>query len=93
MMVAMSSGIEILFEGYDERLDPDQVAAALKLSPGTVRRYLRSGVLPGYCLSDSTKAPWVIVKSELIDALKTRWNQGLPPVAADTEPAGDGKKG
>jgi hypothetical protein len=92
MMVAMSPGIEKLFEGCDERLGVDDVATALKLSPGTVRRHLRSGVLPGYSLGGGAKAPWVIVKSELIDTLKGRWNQGIPLVAADTEPAGDGAK-
>ena len=91
-MVAMSPGIEILFEGYDERLDPEQVAAVLKLSPGTVRRYLRTGQLPGYNLGDGEKAQWVIVKTELIDKLKTRWNQPLAAVATDTDPAGDGKR-
>ena len=92
MMVAMSPGIEILFAGYGEMLDVEDVAAAVKLSPGTVRRKLRSGEWPGYCLGDGEKAPWRIVKSELVDVLKKRWNQGERPVAADTEQADAGKK-
>lgn len=92
MMVAMGSGIEKLFDGYDERLDPDMVAAVLGMSAGTVRRYLCTGQFPGYRLGDGEKAPWVIVKSELIEALKTRWNQGMQSVAAGTESADDGPK-
>jgi excisionase family DNA binding protein len=82
MMVAMTSGVEKLFEGYpDERLDPDQVAEALGITPNTVRRWLRDGDIPGYRPSRGSKASWVIVKSELIADLKTRRNQDLPEAA------------
>jgi IS30 family transposase len=85
MMVAVRPGIEKLFECYSgERLSPEQVGEALGQSPSTIRRQLRDGDLPGYRLSTGDKAGWVLVKSEVIAVLRTRWNQGIQ-AATDTD--------
>ena len=76
MMVAVTPGIKKLFERYrDERLTPEDVAEAIGLEPSTIRRQLRDGELPGYRLGTGAKAQWVLVKSEVIDVLRSRWNQ------------------
>src|SRR5215212_4512017 len=85
MMCAVNPGIEKLFECYrEERLSPEQVGEALGQSPGTIRRQLRNGELPGYRLGVGSKAPWVCVRSEVIAALRARWNQE-PPTTTDIE--------
>jgi excisionase family DNA binding protein len=89
MMVAVGSGIEKLFEGYADPLEPDEVAAILRLSPQTVRRELRAGQLPGFRTGNSKKSPWRIPQADLIDHLKAQSNQP-PSVADEIELAGDG---
>jgi excisionase family DNA binding protein len=91
MMVAVGSGIEKLFEGYADPLDPDEVAAILRLSPQTVRRELRAGQLPGFRTGNGKKSSWRVPKADLIDHLKAQSNQPLT-VADDIELAGDGGK-
>jgi hypothetical protein len=79
MMVAVRLGIEKLFERYrDECLTPEDVGDAIGLEPGTIRRQLRDGDLPGYRLGTGAKAQWRLVKSEVIAVLASRWNQNQP---------------
>jgi excisionase family DNA binding protein len=88
-MVAVGSGIEKLFDGYADVLDPDEVAAILRLSPQTVRRDLRAGQLPGFRTGTGTRSSWRIPKADLIDYLKSQSNQPRA-VADDIELAGNG---
>ena len=95
MMVAVNPGIEKLFECYSgERLTPEQVGEAIGLEPSTIRRQLRHGDLPGYRTGTGVKASWVLVKSEVIAVLRTRWNQDQhPDTESTTVPTGaDGKE-
>lgn len=95
MMVAVHPGIEKLFERYrDELLTPEDVGEALGLDPSTIRRQLRDGELPGYRLGTGTKPQWRLVKSEVIDALRSRWNQDQQPDTDNvTAQAGANSKG
>jgi excisionase family DNA binding protein len=79
MMVAVTPEIEKLFECYGERLTPEQVGEAIGQSPNTIRRLLRDGDLPGYRSGTGRRTSWVLVKSEMIAALRSRWNQGSSP--------------
>ena len=79
MMVAVNPGIEKLFECYGERLTPEQVGEAIGQSPSTIRRQLRDGELPGYRSGTGRRTTWVLVKSEVIAALRSRWNQDPQP--------------
>ncbi|MGC4942227.1 helix-turn-helix domain-containing protein [Kribbella sp. DT2] len=61
----MSFGIEKLFDGRPNVLDPDEVAAILRLSVQTVRRELRSGGLPGFRIGTGKNTSWRVPTASL----------------------------
>ena len=78
------SHLDALFEGLPERLDVNQVAALLGVSPKGVYRWLKDGVIPGYQLGRT----WMILRDELKDAIASGSNEGKLPVTEDDEASG-----